>query len=61
MSGLIFALIHFSPLGLIPIWLMGMLLAYVYERTQSLWVTILMHGINNGAIFVLLWLGRIHG
>ena len=34
---------------------MGMALAYVYERTRSLWVTILMHAVNNGIAFLLLW------
>lgn len=56
LSGLAFALIHASPLGLIVIFPMGMLLAYVYERTGSLWVTITMHALNNGLAFMLLWL-----
>ncbi|HLK55563.1 MAG TPA: CPBP family glutamic-type intramembrane protease [Chthonomonadaceae bacterium] len=54
-SGLTFALIHFGPLAIIVIFPMGILLAYVYERTNSLWVTILMHMLNNGAAFMLAW------
>jgi membrane protease YdiL (CAAX protease family) len=54
-SGLAFALVHISPLSVVIIFPMGVLLAYVYERTQSLWVTILMHAINNGIGVLLLW------
>ena len=50
-SGLCFALIHISPLAIPIIFLMGMFLALVYEKTKSLWVTILIHAINNSAIF----------
>lgn len=53
-SGLAFALVHASPVAIIIIFPMGMLLAYIYERTQSLWVTILMHAVNNGLSFLLL-------
>lgn len=54
-SGLLFALVHISPLALIVIFPMGMLLAYVYEKTQSLWVTILIHIVNNGVALILAW------
>lgn len=53
-SGFAFALVHASPVAIIIIFPMGMLLAYIYERTQSLWVTILMHAVNNGMSFLLL-------
>lgn len=57
LSGFLFALIHMNPLAGLIIFPMGMLLAYVYERTRSLWVTICMHAVNNGISFaaVLLW------
>ncbi len=51
-SGMLFALIHFGPLSILVIFPMGMLLAYVYERTQSLWVTITIHSMNNTLAFV---------
>jgi membrane protease YdiL (CAAX protease family) len=53
-SALLFALLHVSPLNLLPIFIMGLAFAYVYERTGSLWITILMHAINNGTVFVML-------
>ena len=52
-SGFIFALVHFGPLAILIIFPMGMLLAYVYERTGSLWVTICMHGVHNGLSFLI--------
>jgi membrane protease YdiL (CAAX protease family) len=53
LSGLVFALIHLGPLAVIGIFPMGMALAYVYEKTRSLWVTICMHATNNGLALVL--------
>jgi len=32
---------------------MGIALAYAYEKTGSLWVTITMHAVNNGASFAI--------
>ncbi len=48
-SAVCFALIHLAPLNIIIIIPMGCVLAMAYERTKSLWVTILMHAVNNGA------------
>lgn len=53
LSGLAFALVHIGPLAIIIIFPMGMLLAYVYEKTGSLWVTICMHAAQNGLTFAL--------
>lgn len=55
-SGLVFAFVHISPLALLVIFPMGMFLAYIYEKTGSLWVTICIHATNNGLAFVLMWL-----
>jgi uncharacterized protein len=52
-SGLAFALVHIGPLAIVVIFPMGMLLAYVYEKTRSLWVTICIHATNNGLAFVI--------
>lgn len=53
-SALLFALIHASPLHLIPLFLMGLGFTIAYERTGSLWVPILMHAVNNGVTFLML-------
>jgi membrane protease YdiL (CAAX protease family) len=55
-SALIFALLHLAPLtAACVIFMMGIALAAVYERTHSLWVVVLMHGVNNTLSFLLLW------
>ena len=46
-SALFFALIHFNPWQALPAFILGMLFAYVYYRTGSLKLTMLMHCANN--------------
>ena len=46
-SSLFFALIHMNPWQAVPAFLLGMLFAYVYYRTGSLKLTMLMHCTNN--------------
>lgn len=52
-SAVCFALIHVAPISVIIIIPMGIALAYAYEKTGSLWVTITMHAVNNGASFAI--------
>jgi len=52
-SGLMFALVHIGPFAILLIFPMGMFLAYVYEKTKSLWVTICIHATHNGLSFVV--------
>ncbi len=46
-TGFIFSFIHFQFLGFIPRMLLGVLFGYCYLWTNSLWVPIAMHFINN--------------
>ena len=46
-SSFCFALIHFNPWQGIPAFVLGMLFAYVYYKTGSLKLTMLMHCVNN--------------
>lgn len=46
-SSLFFAVIHLNPWQGIPAFLLGMLFAFVYYRTGSLKLTMLMHCTNN--------------
>lgn len=46
-SSLIFALIHLTPSVIIPIFLMGVIFAWLYDRTDSLWPCIVLHGLMN--------------
>lgn len=47
LSALFFALIHGNPWQAVPAFLMGLLFGYVYYRTGSLKLTMLMHFTNN--------------
>ena len=52
-SAAFFAIIHFNPWQAIPAFILGLLFGYVYYRTGSLKLTMLMHCANNtmAAIF----------
>ena len=52
-SALFFALIHANPWQAIPAFLLGCLFGYVYLRTGSLKLTMLMHCTNNTAAVIL--------
>ena len=54
-SGLIFSLLHFQPQLLVPLWIVGIILAYVYHYSRSLIPGMLTHGIFNliGIIMIL--------
>jgi len=51
-SSLIFALIHLTPSVLPPLFIMGLLLAYLYERSNSLWPSVLLHAAVNSIAFI---------
>jgi membrane protease YdiL (CAAX protease family)/uncharacterized RDD family membrane protein YckC len=57
-SGLIFGLLHYTgpdSLAVVPqLAVLGILLAWLYERTGSLWLPIILHVINNGIAFAVL-------
>lgn len=52
LSALFFALVHLQPYKFLPMILMGLLLGYVYYRTQSIWAPILLHAFNNSLVVI---------
>lgn len=52
-TGFIFSFIHFQFLGFIPRMLLGVLFGYCYLWTNSLWVPIAMHFINNALTLIV--------
>jgi membrane protease YdiL (CAAX protease family) len=46
-SGAVFALVHGEALLLVPLFIMGLSLALMYQRTGTLWAPILMHAAFN--------------
>lgn len=47
LSALLFGIFHINPVQIIPAFLIGLLLAWIYYKTASLIPCILMHVINN--------------
>ena len=55
-SAAIFALVHPTlPGGFLPLWTLGAVFAYVYERRGSLLPCIVMHGLHNGLLLISLF------
>ena len=52
-SGALFALVHFEISVVIPFWGIGMLFAWSYHRSGTLWTPILAHAIFNGVSFAV--------
>ena len=50
-AALIFGVIHLLPLQVINAFLAGILLGWIYWRTRSLWLVMLLHIINNFVAF----------
>lgn len=58
LSALLFALAHFQLGALVPIFLLGLLLAWLYWRTRSLWACILTHlAYNSIALLFMILFG----
>ncbi len=52
-----FALVHANPMTLPAVFAMGIMMAVAYDRSGSLWVPIVMHGVNNGMLTLVLLAG----
>ena len=46
-SSMIFAIAHLDPVSLIPTFILGNLLAYLYHRTNSIWPGVILHVLVN--------------
>jgi membrane protease YdiL (CAAX protease family) len=53
-SGLIFGAIHFKLQFLVPLAVLGMILALLFQRTNSLWPCIALHALNNALALLVL-------
>ncbi|HLF72932.1 MAG TPA: type II CAAX endopeptidase family protein [Anaerolineales bacterium] len=49
LSSAIFAVAHLDPVSLIPTFILGLVLAFLYQRANSLWPGIILHLLVNGA------------
>ena len=52
-SALFFAAIHMNPWQALNAFILGMLMGYIYYKTGNLWLTMLVHFLNNGTAVIL--------
>ena len=58
LSAAIFSFIHFQFYGFLPRMFLGILMGYMFYITNSLWTSMLIHFVNNGAAVVLYYLSN---
>ena len=56
LSSVFFASLHLNPVDFLPILLLGVLLAWIYEKTGSLFSALTVHVLNNSVAFLFLFL-----
>lgn len=59
-SAIFFGVIHFHPAAVVNAFVMGLVLGYVYLRSESLWLAVILHAYNNALAMLLLTLGYAH-
>ncbi|KJJ84466.1 Abortive infection protein [Candidatus Omnitrophus magneticus] len=60
-TSFIFSVLHIHIVGFLPIFVLGFLLSYLYEKTGSLVSSITVHIIHNLAMLLLVFLARAIG
>ncbi len=55
-SGVVFAFMQFNIIGFFPFFIEGVVLSWLYERSSSLWPSIIAHSTWNILVAVLLWI-----
>jgi membrane protease YdiL (CAAX protease family) len=55
LTALFFGVMHFDLIRFLPLFLGGMVLTWLYEKTQSLWTSIIAHGVWNILMTILMW------
>jgi uncharacterized protein len=58
-TAFLFSAIHFQFFGFIPRFLLGLYLGYLFYWSGNLWISILVHFINNGLIVVVSYISAI--
>jgi len=56
-SAALFAVVHTNFAAAVPIFVLGLMLAYIFQSSRSLWPGMIAHGVNNAIAFVLLYQG----
>ena len=58
MSAIVFGVLHFEPLSMLSLIMVGAILAFLYERTDSLFAPMLAHALYNGVVILIAILSR---
>ncbi|MDQ7094415.1 type II CAAX endopeptidase family protein [Desulfosporosinus sp. PR] len=58
LTGIFFALLHFDLIRLLPLFLGGIVLTWLYERSSSIWPSVVAHGTWNILMALALWIQR---
>ncbi len=56
LTAFVFSAIHLQFFGFLPRFLLGLMLGYLLEITQSLWVPVFAHFVNNATLVILFYL-----
>ena len=57
-SSAVFGIVHVHPTVAVNAFAIGLVLGFVYMRTDSLWSTIILHAVNNGIAYLALVTGH---
>jgi len=57
-TGLFFGLMHFDLIRFVPLVIGGLVLTFLYERSKSLWTSVIAHGVWNILMVILMWWQR---
>ena len=60
LSSLVFSVGHLQPGVMVPIFFMGLVFAYIYERTDSIWPCIALHGAVNALALIGAYAAQQH-
>ncbi|MDR3288042.1 MAG: CPBP family intramembrane metalloprotease [Peptococcaceae bacterium] len=58
-NGIFFAALHVDIIRFLPLFLGGVVLTWLYERTKSIWPSVLAHGTWNILMAVALWIQKV--
>jgi len=61
LAGLVFGLAHWDFWRTIPLAMGGAGLCYIYEKSGSIWVSVLAHGVWNGLLSIIIYLSLSPG
>jgi membrane protease YdiL (CAAX protease family) len=59
MSSLVFAGLHLSPVHFPSLLVLGLVLAWLYERTGSLWPAMVLHALHNAWVMIVAYSGLV--